>query len=57
MGIWRDRRDKRVALDIVAGTWADPTGSYYEVGLSSSIGAYTTHDITIDETYRIGLIQ
>lgn len=33
----RDRRDTRdtretgVALDIVAGTWADPTGSYYEV--------------------------
>lgn len=31
----RDRRDTRevpgVALDVVAGTWADPTGSYYEV--------------------------
>ena len=37
MGISRDdRRDRRdtsktaVALDVVAGTWADPTGSYYE---------------------------
>lgn len=31
----RDRRDTRevpgVALNVVAGTWADPTGSYYEV--------------------------
>mmetsp|Transcript_65 Transcript_65/g.53 ORF Transcript_65/g.53 Transcript_65/m.53 type:complete len:164 (-) Transcript_65:12-503(-) len=35
MGIWRDRRDKRVALDIVAGTWADPTGSYYEVTIDT----------------------
>ena len=34
----RDRRDTRVvetgvALDVVAGTWADPTGSYYEAAM------------------------
>lgn len=26
----RGRRDKGVELQIVAGTWADPRGSYYE---------------------------
>ena len=33
MGISRDhRRGEGVALDLVVGTWADPTGSYYEAG-------------------------
>ena len=32
MGISREHRRDRVALDIVTGTWADPRGSYYEAG-------------------------
>lgn len=31
----RGRRDKGVELQIVAGTWADPRGSYYEVTCDS----------------------
>ena len=41
----RERRDTLgrveetgVALDVVAGTWADPTGSYYEAAMGKSLG-------------------